>query len=408
MTLSIGLYSAQFKNPITNLLARAQSAFRIEESSAGSRLEIWKSALKMISTRPVFGFGPDTFRLVFPGFQTLRYIKLGGRTTVADNAHDYPLQLGSTLGIPAVAIFLCLLIIYFLKSLPLLITGDIAKRPLYTGFVAGVCGYMIHLLFGVSVAGSTTFLWIFLGLIAAQMPNSVLAYKQIPPFRAVILGFLSIFVLGIAAVSTLPYFADIHFARACDLAQSGHFKAAINEDQLATRFYPHLDRYWCHLGTMYLNQSKLKKDKVLFNDAIRAFERAKRTSPLEVDNYIFLAHAYRYGARSEYGKSYKSIYYAKAIKELKMALKLKPHSSIALGLLGICYLEMGREERVLKTFKNMVNIDPKYPKAHFYLGYCHEKLGNVKKALRAYRTAMTLKPDYEEARKAYIRLRISI
>ncbi len=48
----------------------------------------------------MLGWGADTFRLVFPKFKPLEYVRDAGGNSVADNAHNYPLQLASGVGIP--------------------------------------------------------------------------------------------------------------------------------------------------------------------------------------------------------------------------------------------------------------------------------------------------------------------
>jgi len=42
--------------------------------------------------------GADTFRLVFPQFKPFAYVRDAGSSSVADNAHSYPLQLATGIG----------------------------------------------------------------------------------------------------------------------------------------------------------------------------------------------------------------------------------------------------------------------------------------------------------------------
>ena len=53
--------------------------------------------------RPFFGFGADTFRLVFPAYKPVEYVAAAGYLSVADNVHDYPLQLAAGITIERLA-----------------------------------------------------------------------------------------------------------------------------------------------------------------------------------------------------------------------------------------------------------------------------------------------------------------
>ncbi len=57
---------------------------------------------RAIKARPIFGFGADTFRLVFPTYKPVEYVTDAGYLSVADNVHNYPLQLAAGIGIPGV------------------------------------------------------------------------------------------------------------------------------------------------------------------------------------------------------------------------------------------------------------------------------------------------------------------
>ena len=81
-----------------NFALRFASIFETGEGSGLTRTEIWQAAIKAITSSPmrfIFGWGADTFRLVFPKFKPLAYTHDAGYLSVADNVHDYPLQLAA-------------------------------------------------------------------------------------------------------------------------------------------------------------------------------------------------------------------------------------------------------------------------------------------------------------------------
>lgn len=57
-----------FANPneVMNFGKRVVSIFQFNEGSALTRFQIWGAAWRAVQERPILGFGPDTFRLLFP------------------------------------------------------------------------------------------------------------------------------------------------------------------------------------------------------------------------------------------------------------------------------------------------------------------------------------------------------
>ena len=83
-----------------NFGKRVVSIVEFDKGSSKTRFQIWQAAIDAIEDRPVFGFGADTFRLVFPKYKPAEYVADAGYLSVADNVHNYPLQLAAGIGIP--------------------------------------------------------------------------------------------------------------------------------------------------------------------------------------------------------------------------------------------------------------------------------------------------------------------
>jgi len=85
---------------ITLLPSRGQVAARLASladpgsGSAATRLHIWHDSLSLIAHRPLTGYGPDSFGLVYPRFQTGDWT--GG--PLIDKAHSDLVQLAATQG----------------------------------------------------------------------------------------------------------------------------------------------------------------------------------------------------------------------------------------------------------------------------------------------------------------------
>ncbi|MBO0728080.1 MAG: O-antigen ligase family protein, partial [Acidimicrobiaceae bacterium] len=103
--VSAALMGIQNRSPVSAILARASSLADPTVGTGGTRLQIWGDTLHLIAARPVAGWGPDTFGLVFPSFQT------GDWTPGAqiDRAHSDLLDVASSQGLLGVGAYLWLL-----------------------------------------------------------------------------------------------------------------------------------------------------------------------------------------------------------------------------------------------------------------------------------------------------------
>lgn len=75
-------------------------------SSVSERMDFWKGALDIIKTHPLLGAGPDTFRYLFPQYQTSLLAN-------SDHPHNMFLKQASEFGMPS-ALLLLMIIIYAL------------------------------------------------------------------------------------------------------------------------------------------------------------------------------------------------------------------------------------------------------------------------------------------------------
>ena len=71
------------------------------------RLVIWRDTLSLIASRPVLGYGPDNFGLVYPRFQSK---ELG--TQQVDKAHAEVLQVAATQGLVGLAAYALILVAF--------------------------------------------------------------------------------------------------------------------------------------------------------------------------------------------------------------------------------------------------------------------------------------------------------
>jgi hypothetical protein len=87
------------------LAARVMSITDIHSGTEATRLKTWSDTLPLIATRPIFGWGPDTFGLVYPQFQT------SSRSgEFFDKAHQEALGIAAAEGILGLAAYVWILV----------------------------------------------------------------------------------------------------------------------------------------------------------------------------------------------------------------------------------------------------------------------------------------------------------
>lgn len=92
---------------VNTLYARVVSIADLSAGTESHRLQIWRDTLPLIASRPVLGFGPDNFGVVFPPFQTGN--QLG---TLWDKPHEELLGTAATQGIVGVLAYLWIIVAF--------------------------------------------------------------------------------------------------------------------------------------------------------------------------------------------------------------------------------------------------------------------------------------------------------
>lgn len=230
----IAVRSLGADNAVMNFVSRVSSIFNFSDGSASTRFMIWGAAMKAIAQRPIFGFGPDTFRLIFRRFQPDGYAALAGYRSVADNVHDYPLQLAAGVGIPGALMF------YGAIAWSAVIgaatcwrrpdeggrvgaqTAERGTRLLLAGFWAAAAAYVTHLMFGLSLPATTFLLFMAMGVLIAPSAKTVEVPAARPAFvtwGAVALA--AVVLVGSIGLASTTIYADSRFASGAAASQYG-------------------------------------------------------------------------------------------------------------------------------------------------------------------------------------------
>lgn len=150
-----------FNKPVSYAEA-VTSADQMEDSldgSSRSRLEIWKGALKMIQEQPIFGIGYGLF------FPLIRHYWIGGYSI---DAHNTYLIIAAEMGIPALLIFLAIILITIWHTYRLYrTTQDPFTKAFALGFLGGLFGLLMSNMFGSRLDSQevSSFFWILAALV---------------------------------------------------------------------------------------------------------------------------------------------------------------------------------------------------------------------------------------------------
>jgi O-antigen ligase len=403
---------------VFNVWERLISIFKFGEGSALTRFEIWQAAIDAVKARPLFGFGADTFRLVFPAYKPLAYTKDAGYLSVADNVHNYPLQLMAGIGV------IGFLLLYGLFGWALWLgvpnafaRGKGTDRLIIAGFWAAAIGYITHLMTGLSVTGSTVFLWIALAIIVAPTATEhEHTVKRWGPVVGVAVGALLI----VAWVGNLTFVvADNYFLR-------GQFPSP-GEDaptllRTAIALNPYDDMYRSMLGQSYQNQmsawiGQASKEQAAGTDPSTSLEQARLAMqaaadslketiaivPTEYDNYLFLSGLY-----NQAGSYLDPAYFADAVKAADEGIAVEPFGPGVRMQKALAQASTGDVAGAATTLDAAVNMDPNYLEIHILYAQVLAEAGRLQDALVQYKALEARDPGNTKYTAAIASLEASI
>jgi len=389
-------------NGVLNVWTRLQSIFQFGEGSALTRFEIWQAAIGAIKARPIFGFGADTFRLVFPLYKPVAYVKDAGYLSVADNVHDYPLQLMAGIGIIGFLLLYGLFGWAFWIAAPNAFQrGKGTDRLVLAGFFAASIGYITHLMTGLSVTGSTVFLWLALAIIVSPTATE---HEFKPPSFGPAIGMVLIAICAVASIGNVVFLsADSYFLRG-QFPATGEDPIALTKTAIALN--PYNDIYRSMLGKAYESQmldwlNQANKDQTAGKDpsadvqqALAAFTSAQDTFkqtiaivPTEYDNYLFISSLY-----NEAGTYIDPKYLPDAILWADKGIAVEPFGPGVVLQKAVALAATGKDAEALAAVQRALDWDPNYTDIHLFYAQTLQRMGRLKEALVAYQYLQKLDP----------------
>jgi tetratricopeptide (TPR) repeat protein len=350
--------------------------------SAANRVEIWKSSLEMIKDRPLLGSGPDTFLLEFPRHQTADYVRGNEAGAIADNAHNYPLELATGVGLPATLIFLAMAAMAVRMGLR-------DRAGAYrAALAAGTAGYLVHLMFGVSDLTTTAFMWGAMGLIVSGQERESRISVGTMPGRA-IAAVLAVVWVAAAVISVKVVSGDAHYLEAL---KTGGFQPAYALEQLdkAVGVNGAWPIYHQEGAVLLIDSFQQTGDGRYLDRAIDLLSEAERSHPRDVETRLLLAEIYLNTAAS-------NEQYQRAVYQLEAVLEREPRSFRALALLGEVELNLDNPQSALDYLTKSLDLRPSDPTALALMGNYFRLAGQASEARDMYLKTLEVDPGNPRA-----------
>jgi tetratricopeptide (TPR) repeat protein len=367
---------------VTNIGSRIAAIFQFGSGTAQTRTEIWQAALSSIKDRPLFGWGSDTFGQVFSRFKPAEYVRDAGGSAGADNAHDYPLHLASGIGILGALLFFAIWIWAGVRSWKTVFgrTDDPAHvsaapngstRLLLGSFWAASAGYLFHLIFGISVPGSTFLLWIALALVLAPTARrtTVRARRGGTAAAIVVLLVAGLCIAGQGVVLA----ADRRYEIASEDFSLRDLSERTDAADRAVGLNPLVPEHRSTLGAVHgermvaaMNSLRGAREEggasgphvqtfaAAFADAEAAYKEAIDFTPWDYANYVNLASVYNSAAWA-----LDDDYYRHAVDTAKEGLEVMPFGTAIRVQLAHALFATGQIVEARETLEYCLRLDPR-------------------------------------------------
>ena len=186
-----------------------------------ARLIYWQTALTTMRNVPLTGVGPDAFAEAVAQFRPMDYLTVRDPSHHVSAAHSVPLQLGATLGVPAL-IFWAL----GMGAVAFALLRALRARVVTAGVVAAAAGawaaYLAQSLISVDQLALLAIGWTLAGLVmAAVAPLSNEIPSGVPPWR------FAIACVGAAAAIIVVLPEGLAISKALHASTSAQTSAAI-------------------------------------------------------------------------------------------------------------------------------------------------------------------------------------
>lgn len=372
------------------------------------------ATLKIIKDNPIFGIGPEAVNYVYPQYQSAEInknkVEQDWQTFFIRN---YYLQLGVTVGLIGLSVFLAILIfttISFINYLPK--TSDQNALFLIGVFTSWWGIVLYYLFFGTSIVVQLHF-WVITGILVGitQKDTTYLVFSLPIYISSRLKNILAIsiilFNLLLVVIIATNYIALTLYDKSEEATRFAEKSKYLNQ---AIRFDPINPRYHKQLALLLANQAKVGIfEKTISDEEINMLLKEARAQLLFVKNldplypqlpypqawisYLELINAKKY-------KSNREQEFVRAKADTLYAISRNPIHPGFSDLLTAVYLEMDGKmlDKAEENTKKTLQLKSDYMVAYHHLIEIYKQQGRTKDINKVCEQILTFDPDNKFAK----------
>ncbi|XOB46580.1 MAG: O-antigen ligase family protein [Candidatus Nealsonbacteria bacterium] len=354
-----------------------------------SRFVVWEKAWKGFLERPIFGWGPENFNVVFTKFfNPCMFLSECGGEIWFDRAHNIILDTLVTTGIVGL---LSYLLIFAVSIFGLLRVYLKEKEDIFSflGMMVLFIVYFFQNLLVFDMISSYTVFFLSLGFVSFLIEKKETSFVQFSekPFNSFLISLILILTC------LLLYFGNIQPANSAintvkmilpsyNLEEvMGFFKKSLNTFM---ERYEIRERFSLRVYEAGFEQKE--SEEVLnsaFELAEKQMEESIRKNPLDFRPHLFFGKLYF----SDYYFSHNKEKLILAEKILEKAIELSPTNQQGYWYLGEVKRAEDEEEATLDLFEKAIDLEPRLGVSYWYLAMTHKMTGQYEEALQKVKDA---------------------
>jgi len=345
------------KVPLFNRLAQTS----LQDASTGNRIIVWKIAKDSILERPILGWGWDNFRYPFNKHYEPSLFTTGGSETYWDKPHNVFMEMGVSLGVVGLIVYIYLLY---------LMTRRLSRPDKFGVYgVAMMAAYVAQNMVSFDTFGSFFMFFALLGVAIYDIKSGVpvngeqsRSYNLAPVIVSVIVGlsivFASVFVsTQIFRANRANYNGLNYFVQSRAPEALAYFKQALAINQ---PYQNEIRESYISSLKQLVSQTSIPDTVIVLQSAVAEMEKAILSDPNNFFYYYSLADA-----KNVYSKFDKSLLDG-AVEDIKKSEELSPRRQQNYYVKSRTALIMGDKSGAIDAMKMAVEVAPNVAEPHFY------------------------------------------
>ena len=398
----LGNSNLNLGRPINRIIGAAKPFFDLKNFSfktliSDNRPSGWNVALNAVKEKPLLGFGLENFSIAFdkyydPSFSDLTVISWW------DRAHSFIFEIASTMGVPALLVYLAIFGVLFWQLEKIKFRDDCPEKPVIHGIQTALIAYFTSLLFGFDEYST----YIALFLLVSYSLFIILKYNPIvfdfkkegffgsPLWKSGInFGLFIFFIIFVWSAALKPLYINKEINLAVYYAvNENQCSKAVSEMEKNISKPSVLDAFFrlSYVDILASCAEKNPDSKLALNLRLRQIlEEAGKIMPTYTRIWWFLANDLRFtiGNSDNYAKIGQNINLDEAKKELEnsyeKAFALNPGRWTILRDWSSAEITTGDYQKAINRSQKCLSINPNSGECYWNEALAYISLGQVEK-----------------------------